>query len=474
VLATALLTLAAPASAAVVGWGENSHGPLGAGYTGGNTLAVATLLQAPPVEVVTGSNNGYARMADGTVEAWGGDNYGQDCNGRKSIRYVNASPKPTLLHGIAEVSASGAHLIARTTAGTVYTCGSDGYGQGGNGFTAKGLKTGIEYGQPTPELVEHLAGVVKVWAGGPDNIVLTSSGQLLGFGQNKAGELGPPAGEHTRPAPMPAHCPVADVAAGGNPTKAVHILILCTDGTVEADGAGRYGQLGDGALEVTGTFHKVVGLAGVTAVSTSDDESMAIAGGHVFTWGENEVGELGVGTGPETCVVAGTGSRPCSKVPVQVPGLAGVEGINAGAGFAFAWTGALGFSWGFNLHGELGQGTFSAPHTTPGRIEETGVLQVSSQEHSANAVISGPAPPPVLTGTAGEGSITAQWRDGGETSKWLMGIRPVTHPLSAWTYSRLAPAERTDTFRGLTPGQPYEVRVHDTNFGTRIVTATPK
>jgi alpha-tubulin suppressor-like RCC1 family protein len=63
----------------------------------------------------------------------------------------------------------------------------------------------------------------------------------------------------------------------------------------------------------------VPGLQGVTAIAAGAEHACALlSSGAVECWGENEYGELGVGTstGPETC-----NGLACSTTPVAVSGL---------------------------------------------------------------------------------------------------------------------------------------------------------
>lgn len=96
-----------------------------------------------------------------------------------------------------------------------------------------------------------------------------------------------------------------------------------------------------------------------TQVSVGDDFACAVTtGGAAMCWGLNDMGQLGAGTssGPQTCVSAGSDSYPCSKVPVQVSGLAsGVRAISAGTGHACALLeGGTLKCWGRADAGQLG------------------------------------------------------------------------------------------------------------------------
>lgn len=160
--------------------------------------------------------------------------------------------------------------------------------------------------------------------------------------------------------------PTAGPLAGGDPLRVTvpgtawtavsgggsHSLGLAQDGSVYAWGDNSFGQLGTGST--TGSTVPVrvdVPLPDgvrVTDVEAGLDFSMALASdGTVWTWGDNWNGQLGLGT-----------FRDGRTTPQQVPDLAGVRSIAAGAQFAVVavgWDAVV--TWGANARGQLGDGT---------------------------------------------------------------------------------------------------------------------
>jgi alpha-tubulin suppressor-like RCC1 family protein len=110
----------------------------------------------------------------------------------------------------------------------------------------------------------------------------------------------------------------------------------------------------------------VTGLADVIAISRSEISACALlSGGAVECWGYNADGELGDGTstGPQVCTVLGN-SYPCSMTPVPVLGLNGAESISqGGANGCASLSGGVVECWGDNEVGELGIGTNTGPQT---------------------------------------------------------------------------------------------------------------
>jgi hypothetical protein len=93
---------------------------------------------------------------------------------------------------------------------------------------------------------------------------------------------------------------------------------------------------------------QVPGLDTITAVSGGYYHSMALrSDGTVWTWGDNQVGQLGLG-------YADTASHP---TPEMVPGLNGVTAIAAGYWHSLALkSDGTVWAWGRNLDGQLGNG----------------------------------------------------------------------------------------------------------------------
>lgn len=141
-------------------------------------------------------------------------------------------------------------------------------------------------------------------------------------------------------------------------------LGLTSEGTVYSWGDNNFGQLGDGTLTNSHVPVQVMTpsgpLTGITAISVGAFHGMALSARDVFTWGDNTDGVLGNGAGP----------RSLFATPVTAMHDAGVTDIAAGASYSLVLIPSVGvYSWGHGPHGQLGAGAIDAtltPYLIPG------------------------------------------------------------------------------------------------------------
>jgi alpha-tubulin suppressor-like RCC1 family protein len=335
----------------VMAWGNGSFGQLGDGSTENSDVAVAVCAAgetAPCANhlsgvraIAAGSDHNLALLENGTVVAWGAGALG---NGTTEVSDVPLAVKE--LSGVRAIAGGENHSLALLSNGTVMAWGANAAGQLGDGSTTS---------SDVPVKVKGLSGVVAIAAGSAYSLAVLSNGTVMAWGRNAFGQLGD-GGEANSDVPV-AVCAVGEKAPCAKKLEGVkavstgteHALALLSNGAVLAWGNNGVGQLGDGsrtgpegcgpttAQPCAKSPVRVSGLTGIHAIAAGGRHSMALlTSGSALAWGENELGQLGVGTstGPEPC---GPFATPCSTTPVAVLTHGAVVGIAAGLEHSLAF-----------------------------------------------------------------------------------------------------------------------------------------
>ncbi|MDP1579159.1 MAG: choice-of-anchor D domain-containing protein [Candidatus Didemnitutus sp.] len=353
-------------------WGWNELGQLGDATKLDRTAPVlvdpgGVLAGRTVVALAAGETHSLALAADGTLAAWGNNASGQLGNHSTNDSVV---PVAVLQAGTAlagrrpvAVAAGAAHSVALCDDGTVVAWGYNVYGQLGDGSTfARTFPT------PVTTAGTPLAGrtVVAVAAGSSHTLALCSDGTLVAWGLNVYGQLGDgtttnrfaPVTVSTAGTPLAGRTVVA-ITAGRH-----FSLALCSDGTVAGWGDNSSGQLGDNTLTVRHTPVAVVQagtpLAGrmVVAISAGGNHVVArCTDGTLAAWGYNAHGQLGDGTTVDRRlpVAVTRAATPLEEVTVTAIAAGTFHSVALGADGSLA-------AWGRNNSGQLGDGTQSNRH----------------------------------------------------------------------------------------------------------------
>jgi len=207
---------------------------------------------------------------------------------------------------------------------------------------------------------------------------LAAPGQLYGFGENAAGQLASQANNGSAAAnPTPvaiaftgATGPVVEEAAGGQ-----FALALTAANELFSFGSNQFGQLGTGSGSGTPTANptpREISLPGATArvtqLAAGEDHTLALtAAGELYTFGSNRYGQLGR--------AANSGASLPNSTPERT-GLPGIQGtaVQVAAGheqsLALSSTGQL-YSFGGNRYGQLGRAANAgseAPNPVPAPV----------------------------------------------------------------------------------------------------------
>jgi len=286
------------------------------------------------------------------------------------------------------ISAGGNHTCALFAGGTIKCWGAN---RGRLGNSALRNQTG----SPKPVPVTGITDAVQISAGDAHTCALISGGTVECWGWNDSGQLG--AGtfaDSSKPVTVGGITNAIQVSAGDR-----HTCAVLSDGKVECWGWNDSGQLGDGIAshghtdfdgdDVSLTPVEVSGVTNAKQVSAGHSHTCAVlSDGKVKCWGWNGHGQLGDGT------------TTSSRTPVEVSGVANARQASAGFGHTCAVLidGKI-KCWGFNLYGQLGNGT-TPRSSTP--VEVSGIssaTQVDAGVFHTCAVIPSDLNHPALGGT---------------------------------------------------------------------------
>jgi alpha-tubulin suppressor-like RCC1 family protein len=333
-------------------FGWNQYGQLGDGSSQNHAMPASVSGLSGVIQVSAKHQHSMALKVDGTVWAWGDNLLGVLGDGTKSDRSL-----PVQVSGltkIVQISTGTVHSLALKSDGTVWAWGSNDYGMLGDGTTT---------GKLTPIQVPGLSNVIQVSAGYYHSAALKSDGTVWIWGSNFSGQIG--VGDNTdRLSPVQSQISgITAIDCGSS-----HVLALSANGTVWAWGYNEQGQLGNGGqlsenkpiqvlipdVPFTGV-HQV--LTGVVKVAAGQTHSLAIRNdGTVWTWGNNEFGQLGHTTS-------------YTRFATQIPELYGFTDIFGAYEHSFAIkSDKTVWGWGTNQTGQLGTGEISLKEPYPIQI----------------------------------------------------------------------------------------------------------
>jgi alpha-tubulin suppressor-like RCC1 family protein len=248
------------------------------------------------------------------------------------------------------VAVVGGLQFIQVSAGSNHTCGvtadARAYCWGVNQYGVLG--DGTETARLRPVLVAGGHHWQNVRAGHLHSCGVTTSGEAYCWGYNKYGQLGDGSDVDRRLRPV--------LVAGGRHFRRVspgglHTCGVTTTNRAFCWGVGTQGQIGDGKTFQRRTPRLVAGgLTWRQVVASGDSHSCGIAWDQrAYCWGFNGHGELGNGT---------TSPVVCCLVPKPVAGDRQFANLSAGGEYTCGVTIAhVALCWGDNASGNLGDGT---------------------------------------------------------------------------------------------------------------------
>ncbi|WP_257311653.1 hypothetical protein [Geothrix fuzhouensis] len=336
----------------VFAWGVGGNGQLGLGDYQARMAPVTVPLPGPAVQVAAGWGHSLALLADGRVFSWGNNTSGQLGNGTTTM-----SNSPAEVPGLASVvyiTCGYNHNLAAKADQSVWMWGYNSHGQLGQGDKTNRLSP-----VSIPVAASQLADVAL---GELHTLLVDTSNNLYGFGDNGYGQLGLPY------SPTAEYLTITQLQSGGVKAArafSLYSVLLGTDGLPYGSGENGYGQLGDGS-QVTRYGWVRMSTAGLPSGTALDRvvpgqyHTLFLGGqGAVASVGYNWYGQLGLGSATTTSATASQA-------------IAGLTAIQASSGYCSSYALLPDLSvkaWGYNNNGRLGDGTATdrpSPTTIPG------------------------------------------------------------------------------------------------------------
>jgi alpha-tubulin suppressor-like RCC1 family protein len=201
---------------------------------------------------------------------------------------------PQLKGDVTLASGQNNHAIYYTSTGQLYACGDNNAGQLGDGTFTSSISPVLVTGLPAEQVIS----VQTAWE---DSGALMADGTYWDWGYNKAGQLGD-GSTSASDVPVQVSLPAAvtAVSQGGSLSDNGQTVALLSNGSVYSWGENAYGQLGTGAFK----HHQSLPVAtvvptGITFVSVNSGGASEYAidsTGDVWAWGQNNEGQLGIGS----------------------------------------------------------------------------------------------------------------------------------------------------------------------------------
>ena len=248
--------------------------------------------------IMGGEAHNVALKSDGTVWAWGYNAFGQVGNGTTNDTATPVQVGLESVPPLSPVTKLGGRTyfnLAVKADGTVWGWGMNWSGQMGNGTvnSSSGVQVSVPVQVSNSQVGGAINNPVQVSCGYTYGVVLLTNGTVWTWGTGGNGELGNGTiGHNYTPGQVVGLSNITAISSGWK-----HTLALKSDGTVWAWGKNLNGELGDGTTISRSSPVQVHSLSNVVTVSGGDYNSAALkSDGTVWKWGLNDVGELGNGT----------------------------------------------------------------------------------------------------------------------------------------------------------------------------------
>ena len=283
VLAGGAYTSAIKSDGTLWSWGSNREGQLGDGSRNDSPVPVQEYSNSTDWSSVSlGHYHTSAIKSDGTLWSWGNDTYGQlgDNSTIDSLVPVREYSNST---DWSSVDAGFYYTSAIKSDGTLWSWGRNESGQLGDGST-------IDSAVPVPE-VRRSTDWSSVAAGQRHTAAIKSDGTLWSWGSNGYGQLGDGSNNDSL-VPVQEDSNSTEWSSVG--AGYYHTSAIKSDGTLWSWGWNGYGQLGSNSIGGLVPIQEYSNSTDWSSVGVGYFHTAAIkSDGTLWSWGKNDYGQLG-------------------------------------------------------------------------------------------------------------------------------------------------------------------------------------
>lgn len=340
-------------------WGYNGNYILG---TGSQQIIFSTPQKVSNDtnwhEISVGYTHVLALKKNGSLWAWGSNNYGK--LGLSNGQNVYGSPQQvgndTTWSNISISNLSSDHSIALKKDGTIWCWGVNNYGQ-------LGLGTPSYTTISSPQKLNNHSNSLKIISSSDFSLIIKNDGTLWSMGENSNGQLGRTFySTEKKQIEIDTNWLQISNKDGG------HSVGLKKNGSIWSWGDNSYGQLGLGNTTSTKSPKKIGNDSNWSIISSSHSHTLAIKkNGTLWAWGYNNNGQLGIG------------NTINQSSPVQVGTDSTWKNVFVGkfVSAGIKKDGTL-WIWGTNSNGNLGLGNNTNNFNTPQKLgNDTNWSQIS-------------------------------------------------------------------------------------------------
>ena len=297
----------------VYSFGQNDEGQLGLGHKK-NVSFPRQIPDLPKIKQVScGENFTFCVDEEGFI--W---SFGRNSNGQLGIKSPSSLLIPQKIKEdippVVSVSCGYSHTLIITNDSNLWSTGNNKFGQ---------LCLGKEINQSSTFQKTSFSNILKISSGRCYSLIQNDKGEIFSCGFNSSGQCG--LGHFYHPQITPSLIPnlpsnIIEFVCGS-----FHSLFLDCEGNVFSVGENEDGQLGLGHNQIQNVLNQIPNIPPIQYISCSHDSSYLIdLEGNVWSFGGNRAGQLG------------QGHRNDRNVPIKIESLKDIQKISYGScGFHF-------------------------------------------------------------------------------------------------------------------------------------------